>query len=226
MVKSESPNSNPLQLKRSFNFLGHFYNPLKQIFLANTPEKVISKSVPHFGLHRNVLIAGGGADNTMQEIIKNECCPEITHLDISSVLSGKAKARFQNAQFEMGANVKFVVSPFLEYETETKFDSMVFPFYLDLFTNEEVIENIHKAKSLLSNNSSIYVIDFSPAQDLGWFNDLVVRALYVLFYPLTNVYRKSTPDYTKLFLNNGFVKKKELKFYKGLYSFKEFELLN
>jgi hypothetical protein len=224
-VKSKSSNTNPVKLKRSFNFLGHFYNPLKQFFLANTPEKVISKSVPYFGKHQNILVVGGGADNTVQELIKNACCSEITHLDISSVLSEKAKLRIPSAQNRKNVNVNFVVCAFLEYEPEIKYDAMVFPFYLDLFFTQEVIENINKAKGLLSSNSSIYVIDFAASKDLNWFNDGVVKLLYLLFYPLTNVFRKSTPDYNTLFLNNGFVKKRELAFYNGLYSFKEFEWL-
>ena len=194
------------------------------MFLANTPEKVIAKSVLHFGKHSNILIVGAGADNTVQELIENECCSDITHLDISFVLSGKAKTRIQKMHPSKSEKVNFVVCPFLEFESEVKFEALVFPFYLDLYATPEVIENILKAKSLISKNASIYVIDFSPSKDLGRFFDLLVRTLYLLFYPLTNVYRNSTPDYTKLFLNNGFVKNQEHSFYKGLYSFKEFRL--
>ena len=187
--------------KSRFNLIAPFYNQLKKIFLQNNPEKVISKSIESLSYYSDILIVGGGADNTLQELIANKKASKIKHLDISSALSKLAKDRlgsFPVNKFE----VDFKVYSFLEVDNYQKFDLIIFPFYLDLFSDDELIQNITKAKKVLKPNGQILVIDFCSNSSV-W-NKIKIFGLYLLFFPVTGNLRFSIPDFRKLFLANEF----------------------
>ena len=215
--------SNPKVVRQGFNVLGFFYNPLKRIFLANQPEIVISESISEMAFHSNVLVVGGGSDNTLLELFQNQICNTVTHVDISSVLSEKASIRLREKDPEVMDAVKFIAQPFLGIESVESFDAVIFPFYLDLFLLDEVKENIKKTKSLLLPDSRVYVIDFNSNKNSTLLNRLKIKGLYLLFYPFTRIYRKSVPDYDSVFSDLGFTKVKEQKFFKELYQLKVFK---
>lgn len=209
--------SNAFSLEQRFNLLGHIYNPLKQIFLANEPEKVIAKVILKMGFHFRVLVVGGGADNTVSELFFRNKCTTVTQVDISSVLTKKAQIRLKNKNAAWFRKAKFITSPFLEYESGEKYDAIISPFYLDLFTEWEVKENIEKMKTMLPNGGLIYVIDFANSSKQSTSNKWLIEMLYLLFYPITEVYRKEVPNYRKLFNECGFVLVDESAFSNSLY---------
>jgi hypothetical protein len=210
-------------LKRNFNWLGYIYNPLKRLFLWNRPENVIKKSVSEFKFHSTILIVGGGADNTVMEILKQGKSLEITHLDISSVLSLKGQKRISKLN-QYSRNVQFKIKPFLEFQTKYKYQAVIFPFYLDLYTEQEVIDNIIHTRGLLDSNGIIYVIDFSSNQKQTLWMRIKVMFLYAVFFPIIHQKRIAIPDYDNLFKKSGYQKLFEHHYYKGFYSVKAFTL--
>lgn len=209
--------------RRNFNGLGYIYNPLKKIFLWNRPETVISKSVLELNQHQNTLIVGGGADNTVEEILGHRKTDFLTHLDISSVLSQKAQKRISALSLET-ENVTFKVAPFFEFKTEVKYDAVIFPFYLDLFSEQDVKKNVEFAKNVLAEGAYVYVIDFSSNQKQTTWMQFKVAFLYLVFYPIIGNPRWSIPNFDQLFLESGYTKQFETDYYGGFYSLKVFRL--
>lgn len=206
-----------------FNLLGYFYNPLKRIFLHNKPERAITNVLANVPLSQNILIVGGGADNTIAELLRLKRCSQITQVDISSVLTRKAKQR--NAKFESNLlPPNYVVSPFLNWNSEQRFDWVIFPFYLDLFADEEVIKNIDQVKKYLNLDGRVLVIDFISDQKMSMVNSWLIKALYFLFYPFTGNFRNQIPDYQTLFSNRGFQQEGFPILYKEQYEGRVFSL--
>jgi len=192
--------------------------------MGNVPEKIIARSVPDFEFHSHVLIVGGGADNTILELIRNKKCERITHIDISKVLSSKANIRLQQEGLESKIEVDYIVKDFLSMESEIEFDAVVFPFYLDLFLDFEIEENIQNAKQLLQPNGSIYIIDFSSSTESSFWQKMKEIGLYKLFYPVTKTSRNTFPNYRFLFEKNGFKQKRSQQFKNGFYVFAEYQV--
>ena len=191
--------------------------------MGNVPEKIIANSIPKFDFHKHVLVVGGGADNALIELIKNKKCERITHIDISKVLSNKAILRLQQEDLESKIRVDFIVKDFLNMESKIKFDAVVFPFYLDLFLDFEIEENIRQSKQFLQPNGSVYVFDFSSSTESSYWQKIKEQSLYYLFYPITKTSRSSFPDYKTLFENCGFAEVESEIFKDGFYKYSKFE---
>ena len=206
----------PEILRKNFNILGGVYQPLKWLFMANRPEKVISKSVAKLPPHSNCLVVGGGADNTVLELLRLQKAQWIVHVDISEKMSQKAKSRCRK-EFPFATNVKFEVTPFLEFDSRQKMDAIVFPFYLDLFEDSEILENLFHASKMLSPGGSIYVIDFQKENSTKW-QKWKARVLYVLFQPFTKVSRSNFPDYEKLCVQKNWKIRQFGQYFNGFYA--------
>lgn len=194
-------NSN--QLKRRFNLIARFYTPVKRIVLGDDPEFVIQKAIQNLRDYSNILIVGGGADNTLSEIITHQKARKVSVIDISSNLLQEARLRIQGLDLH-GIEVEMINSAFLaEYSTQ-KYDVVIFPFYLDLFSDKEVMQNIVHLKTKLKDSGLVVVIDFSSRQKLGLLNKSLIAALYVIFIPISGLIRFSIPPYFHLFSKCGF----------------------
>ena len=223
-MKTSTKKSNARRLGNMFNLLGHIYNPLKRVFLANQPEKVINQAVASMDFYSSVLVIGGGADNTLIELLAQNKCDNITHIDISSVQTQKGKDKLQSENKEWFKKVAFKTIPFLDFHTNLKFEAIVCPFYLDLFTEWEVRENIEKIKTHLSKDGLVYVIDFSSRASTSKQNILLIKILYSLFYPITGVYRTKVPNYKDLFKEKGFELFAEQVLYNGRFQVLAFKI--
>jgi ubiquinone/menaquinone biosynthesis C-methylase UbiE len=186
-----------------FNLIAPFYNSLKSIFLYNNPEKVIAHVINPLHCHVSTLVVGGGADNTLLELIRLKKTSRICHVDISSVMSQLAQKRLVEIH-PINVQLDFVIQPFIQFDTCRKFEVVILPFYLDLFKEVELLENIRKVKNLLSPNGKVVVIDFNSSN--SFIHRVKVFGLYVLFYPITGTFRKGIPNYEKHFLASGFTK--------------------
>ncbi len=207
------------QLKIGFNLIGKFYNPIKRLVLGNTPEQVIAYAVSKIKPSGNVLVIGGGGDNTSLELLKLENVKSVTLIDISSVLLDVASqrlrlhARYADAQLEKVS--------FLDFQTSSKFDCIISPFYLDLFADQEILDNIKRFNELLNVNGKILVIDFSNNQDSSKKGRIIIAFLYAVFFIITRSFRFRIPLYKPLFLSVGFeLSYKE--FIKGTYQILSF----
>ena len=191
--------------------------------MGNVPEKIIAKSIPILEFHKHILVVGGGADNTLIELIKNKKCEKITHIDISEVLSSKAKLRLQQEGLSDKLKVDYIVKDFLSMESEIKFNAVVFPYYLDLFLDSEIEENIYQARQFLGPKGSIYMIDFSSNTESNYWQRIKEKGLYFLFYPITKTSRSSFPNYKKLFENCGLEEVQSKTFKNGFYKYSKFK---
>ena len=211
------------QLKIGFNLIGKLYNPLKCLVLGNTPETIITHAISKSAPTGDILVIGGGGDNTTLELLKNPEVTSITLVDISSVLLEKAKHRLKGHLSQ--SKVKFKEVSFLNYATNLKFDGIICPFYLDLFTDKEVQENIKRFKDLLHPKGKVLVIDFCEREDSSKKGKVITALLYLSFLVITRTFRFTIPRFKLLFLKHGFIlNQKEL--VKEKYQFLSFKMPN
>jgi len=194
--------------------------------MANNPEKVLSKCIENLPFHSRILVVGGGADNTVLELLKREKCDKILHVDISNVMSILAKERLNSLPQEQKEKVDFLVSSFMRFSPDRtqSFDAVIFPFYFDLFEDAEINLNLNWLKKFVSGKTSIYIIDFQNNSTKNVWKRIKEVGLYVLFQPITKVKRKSFPKLKNLFEKNGFSTQKKESFFNGFYTFLEFKL--
>lgn len=185
------------QLKTGFNLIGNVYYPIKQLVLGDSPELVIAYAVSTLKPSGKVLVVGGGGDNATLELLNRRQVKSITLIDISFVLLEKAKQRLMG--HPRLSEVKMHEIPFLDYQTDVKFDYIICPFYLDLFSDIEVQKNIYRFKELLTTEGEVVVIDFCEKESSSTTGRMFVAFLYTLFFAITRTLRFHIPFYTKIF---------------------------
>ena len=186
--------------------------------MGNVPEKIISEVIPNMDFHKHVLVVGGGADNTVTELIRNKKCERITYIDISNILAAKAVLRLNSSGLMGKLQTDFIVKDFLSMESERVFDALVFPYYLDLFENSEIHENIVKTKRILNQNGVVYVIDFASSIKSSAWQRIKEWGLYFVFHPITKVNRRTFPNHKQLFEKNGFKQTHSSTYKNGFYA--------
>lgn len=181
-------------LKRHFNSIAPFYNFIKRIVLNNGTETAIEFFIPFSKPHGRILVVGAGNDNSVIELNKCSAVLEIVHLDISSRMTELARKRNRSLSTPCG----YSTVSFSDFQSDQKFDQIIMPFYLDLFSDSMVVEQLQIAKRFLSSQGKVVIVDFDSSSELGWVNQLRIQFLYGIFWPITGNIRSKIPDYTAL----------------------------
>lgn len=189
-------------LKIGFNLIGSIYNPVKELVLGKYPEQIISVAIESCQPKGNVLVVGGGADNTVSELLDLKDVQVITLIDISSVLLKEAMQRLKNHK-ELG-KLQLVESSFFDFRSSSQYDYIICPFYLDLFKDDDVRKNINQFMNFLTPKGEVLVIDFANSQDSSIKGKALVAILYSMFFWVTGTVRFTIPPFDSLFADEGF----------------------
>jgi ubiquinone/menaquinone biosynthesis C-methylase UbiE len=177
-----------------------FYDTLARIVLGRAWRKVQLAPIAELNQARNVLIVGGGTGQILSHLDRNV---KVTYLELSQKMIGRAKLR------KTSAKVEFVQADFLQWQTESKYDCILMPFFLDCFEEEQIQEVIAKAKHLLNSQAQLIILDFQRARK--WQN-ILVQLMYIFFRLFVGLKGSKLLDFDSILLENGVVKKSKINF--------------
>src|SRR5690606_9729299 len=87
---------------------------------------------------------------------------------------------------------------FFDFSTSKKFDLIVFPFFLDNFSDEKIIDSLNKAKQILTPTGNILVIDFNAENTSKCFL-LKLQVIHYFFKLFSRTQRVKLPNFNHLF---------------------------
>jgi len=153
----------------SFDRVAWIYDRLAGLVFGSQWDQVQLTPVGNLAGKSRVLIVGGGTGLLLDALQGVE---KIVFLEHSEKMIARSRNRGSHLQ------VDYVHADFFEWETSEKFDAIVMPFFLDCFGTEKLEGAIFKARTHLTENGELHVIDFQPA---SWWKNSLIRVMYLFF---------------------------------------------
>lgn len=176
----------------NFDKIAPWYDWLTGLVFGNRIRRAQTALLDAIEAPDNWLIVGGGTGWILDEIASRFPQARITYLDNSQKMIQLAQQR--NAAHEL--QVSFRLGTVDTLSAEESFDLIFTPFFLDLFTNEELARVCQKLDAALRPGGVWLVADFSLPdglfRSLGW---LLIRAMYAFFGFVSGLTTRQLPDY-------------------------------
>ncbi len=132
--------------------------------------------------YKDLLIVGGGSGVSLPHFNQHQ---KIQFIDSNALMISRAKKRKNSAE------IQYHIQPFESFGNNQKFDLICFPFFLDLFNQEEARQILDRANRLLKDSGRLVVTDFYHMKKLSnWRQKLVLRTV-IVFFNVTTWHRHS-----------------------------------
>lgn len=188
-----------------FDRIVFLYDSLARLVFGNQIHKSQTHFLDTIEKQDQVLVIGGGTGKLLEHIPK---CKKVVFVDISAKMIDRAKRR------KSVNDVEFVHVDFLEFESDSIYDVIVCPFFLDCFNESNLDLVIKRIKSMLNDNGSLLIADFTTGISF-----LLSSTMHVFFRLIAKLEARKLLDIHSFILNNRFFVVSEGFFYrKGIFS--------
>jgi len=159
---------------------------------------------------KHVLILGGGTGRFLVDLLKRVKVEKVSYVDISPGMIKQAKRKVQRLGID--DQVEFICGG-LELIPDDKFDLICTHYFLDCFSDDELIGVYELLKEKLSENGVWHFTDFYLDQESSSFRKAQVRFLYFFFRMSCGLKVDKLANFKSLFEESGF-KEREQKFFR------------
>ncbi|MAZ35865.1 class I SAM-dependent methyltransferase [Salibacteraceae bacterium] len=159
-----------------------------------------------------ILIVGGGTGELLSFCLNQYPAVRITYVESSKKMIELSKKKISRVD---NARVDFQCKSIFDWESKMKFDAVLLPFVLDLFSELNCQKLIAKTKYQLESEGRLVVADFS--NNTSSFQNLLIGFMYKCFDSINAVERNSLPDYESIFRMHNLKIEKDKKLGKKLY---------
>ncbi|VXD17626.1 class I SAM-dependent methyltransferase [Marinoscillum sp. 108] len=181
----------------SFDRVAWIYDQLAGLVFGSQWDQVQQAPVGNLAGKSRVLIVGGGTGlllDALQDVEK------IVFLELSEKMIARSRNRGSHPR------VDYVHADFFQWETSEKFDAIVMPFFLDCFGTEKLEGAIFKARTHLTENGELHVIDFQSA---SWWKNSLIHVMYLFFRLFSSLEGKTLLNIDGAIRNAQFGQKSE-----------------
>ena len=190
-------------MKNNFDFIAPFYDYIAQIVFGNSLLKSQKWLINQLKKDTEVLIVGGGTGKSFEGIEKDF---SITYLEKSGKMIRCAEQRLS------AAKVQFICEDFLRLKTDSKYDYLILPFFLDNFNQHHLDAAIEKCKILLKNEGRLLVADFDRKKT----TPILSFSMHLFFRIFSNLESKRLKNIHESIIKNGFLPEREALFRRGM----------
>ena len=163
-------------------FVAPFYDLLKRISFGDALNNATINYMSELSEYKDFLIVGGGSGISLPQFNQDQ---NIQFIDSNASMIARAKRR------KTSAAVQYHAKRFEAFDTTQKFDVICFPFFIDLYNQNEATSILDKAKSLLNDSGRLVVTDFYSIKKLSnWRQKLLLRTV-IVFFNITTWHRHS-----------------------------------
>lgn len=187
-----------------FNLIAPVYDALVRLVFGNTLYQAsteLSSSVPPGA---RVLVLGGGAGKLLPHL--KRC--QVVYLEKSSGMLEIARRR------ELIGEVEFVEVDFLTWNTDQQFDVVVCPFFLDVFTFENLKLALAKIKPMLHEEGQVMVTDFQITGKRH--HTLLVKIMHIFFRLTAKLESRQLLPIRAVMKEEGYAEQKQTTYLNGL----------
>lgn len=172
----------------NFDRIAWCYDFVKRLVFGDMLDRASAHFLSKIPPGSKVLIIGGGTGRILDDI-SGEL--QITYLE-------KSVNMLRRAQRRQSANVDFVHIDLLDFQASKKFDCIICPFFLDLFTREMLGNVMLKLKQSMVPGGQLLVADFS------YRSSVLLKIMYLGFRVSSNIPAKSIPPIQEMIVDSGF----------------------
>lgn len=141
---------------------------------------------------QEILVVGGGSGKVLEGLHQDQ---RVTYVELSGRMIERAKGRISVAQID------FIAGDYLTWDNALKFDVILFPFFLDVFSESNLQLILAKARKELGPHGELHVIDFKKG---GAFRNSLVKLMYIFFRSIASLEGKKLLDLDHKIANAGF----------------------
>ena len=193
----------------NFNNAAWFYDALARLVYGKALVNAQVYLLKHITPNRRVLIVGGGTGWILEEISKiHPSSMDITYVDVSANMM--ALARKRNA----GANkVTFITGAIEDTVITTQFDTVLTPFLLDNFTEENLNKLFNHIHQSLKPGGLWLNTSFQLSGK--WWQSVLLKTMFVFFKVLCGIEASKLPPINQCFEQYGYKLIDEKAFFGG-----------
>lgn len=191
----------------SFDRVAWIYDTLARLVFGNAVDKSQEALLRHLPESGNLLLLGGGTGRFLPELWRLRPALSITFIDASHEMIRRAKARQAPGQ-----KVQFIHGTERDIPSGM-YDSILTPFYLDMFEGEVLDEILNVLSSHVVQNGTWLVADFN---DSGrWWQAIMLNSMYLFFRWTTGIQAAHLADLETALNKLGWRESDQATYYRG-----------
>jgi ubiquinone/menaquinone biosynthesis C-methylase UbiE len=183
----------------SFDKIAWLYDSLARLFFGDRLMRAQSAFLHYIKPGSHVLILGGGTGAIVSELLERQPDCQITFVDASRAMLRRARQRLG-----LRSNIEYIHGTEASIPGGQPFTVVITPFYLDMFTEEQLMIIVPQIKSHLSVSAVWLVADFCSKETL-W-QRVKLAVMYNFFRMTTGIAANTLPDWNKSLKENGWTK--------------------
>lgn len=183
-----------MKTNSGFDFLVPVYDPLARFVFGKSMVDSQAWFLDRVPLGSKVLILGGGTGWLLDELQKCNSSCTVWYVEISSGMMKRARLRRAKNL------IHFIKGTEESIPIDLKFDVVITNFYLDLFSNETLIQVVSKINTHATSSSVWLVTDFAHG---AWWHSWLLKIMYLFFRSVCGIEARQLPSWPKKLHDQG-----------------------
>jgi len=174
-------------MKKGYDRIAHFYDRLTRLVFGKSILLSQTLFFDKLQFCNKVLVVGGGTGQWLNNLIK-----KFPHLKITFVDSSLEMIRLAKKKLELNQNVNFIHGTIESVSVNEKFDAVALFYFLDLFSEGELLIVLKSISGRMKSGSTWLVSDF--VNQKKW-HAILLWIMYLFFNVFTGLKTKQLPDW-------------------------------
>lgn len=198
------------KLTNSFDSIAWVYDSLAKLVFGDTIQSAQLEFLAEIKPSSSVLIIGGGTGWILNELDSLSVSINVDYIEASVKMLEKSKLRgpFRNIE------VRFIRGTQDSIQEHTQYNVIITNFFLDVFTEDNLLNVMQKLDSSLSEEGTWMMTDF--VENGKWWQRLLVKMMYSFFRITTRLEGRELQNFDYYFRNMGYSLIKEMGFFKQM----------
>ncbi len=192
--------------QNSFDGIAGVYDLLARLVFGNRLHRAQCMMLPEISEQASVLILGGGTGKILDALFLHQPDVQVTYVEKSERMIHKAKCGLSPLREKQ---VLFVHAGFEDWDSDQLFDIVLCPFFLDLFTDTKLEQQILPAiKQRMKPAGKLLVTDFTIEESSTWnkcWQRILLKVMYRFFKYTARLEASNLPCIHHALTHAGFV---------------------
>ena len=199
----------------NFDLVAPVYDLLAKIVFGRSLIKAQIEFLGSIKPEHRVLIIGGGTGLILKEIFKVSNPKSISYIESSAKMIARSKQKIENSIYR--EKVTFIrASRPTDYKSVAHFDVVITNFYLDLYDDHSICEEMLKINDALMPKGLWLFADFELREASPFWQKKLVKIMYRFFQLTCGVKVSELPSFEDAFREIGLKKPRTKRFFRSM----------
>ena len=194
-----------------FSKIAPYYDFLQKLVFRQQLQQAQSHFLDDIQDNSIVLVVGGGTGKILHSILSNSTPQSIIYVEKSAKMIELARSKFPEFK-----GIEYINEDVLEWNSNGRFDAIVLPFVMDVFSDDDAKLVLKKLGGLLKENGQLIYTDFVNSGKDNRRASILISTMYWFFKLTANLKTQKLPNVDPTFNSLGFKIKAAQKFCSGM----------